>query len=741
MNGDFVTRREFMRLTAGAFALEAASTAGALQATTPSGTASPPAPIGGTDAEMAIAKDWANSLGAASAIAGVRSGGGRLLPDRLKAPFSFTYGGKDSAGLLPGWNYAVKSSRIDSHSQETEAIYLDPATGLQVRVVATSFEDFPAVEWTVFFKNSGTSDTPLLENIQALDTHLQSPDRDPVIHYSRGAMASMDDFMPMNRTLGENGRLHLNAGGGRSSSQTLPFFNLEGKGEGAVMAIGWTGEWAAAFEREHEQQFRVSAGMALTHLVLHPGEEIRTPRILMLFWLGQEQRGHNLLRRFILAHHRPEVAGKPISAPICAPHWGGTSAAKHLENIRQIVAHDLPIEYYWIDAEWFGVSEWWRNPGNWKPRSDLYPEGFKPISDLLHASGRKLLLWFEPERVCEGTPWYTEHAEWLLAVPKERKVYRGFGAEGDREVAMSDPRWVPNESGRNQIQENDKLFNLAIPEARQFLTDFISSKIDEFGLDCFRNDANIAPLEFWRAADEPDRQGITEIRWVEGLYAFWDELRRRHPHLIIDNCASGGRRIDLETIGRATPLSRTDFVGNVIANQCHSHGLLRWVPLNNTGIDLSTHNEYKIRSTMTAGLDAGLFSTGDNPQGITDYTNFPFAEVKKSLDRYREVQKYFYGDFYPLTEYTQTEDAWMAYQLDLPGEGEGLLVVLKRPLSRLTRGQFPLSALEPGSYYETTDLDSGEKKSFTGQELMERGMSVSLLAQPDSALFRYRRKA
>ncbi len=72
---------------------------------------------------------------------------------------------------------------------------------------------------------------------------------------------------------------------------------------------------------------------------------------------------------------------------------------------------------------------------------DLYPQGFKPISDLLHSAGRKLLLWFEPERVCEGTPWYTEHSEWLLEVPKDKRVYRGFGAQGDWDVPTSDPRW------------------------------------------------------------------------------------------------------------------------------------------------------------------------------------------------------------------------------------------------------------------------------------------------------------
>jgi alpha-galactosidase len=61
-------------------------------------------------------------------------------------------------------------------------------------------------------------------------------------------------------------------------------------------------------------------------------------------------------------------------------------------------------------------------------------------------------------------------------------------------------------------------------------------------------------LPFWQATDEPDRPGMAEVGFVEGLYAMWDELRARHPHLAIDHCASGGRRIDLETVRRSYAL-------------------------------------------------------------------------------------------------------------------------------------------------------------------------------------------
>ena len=77
----------------------------------------------------------------------------------------------------------------------------------------------------------------------------------------------------------------------------------------------------------------------------------------------------------------------------------------------------------------------------------------------------------------------------------------------------------------------------------------------------------MAPLDFWRGNDPPDRQGMTEIRYIEGLYALWDEPRGRHPGLLIDDCASGGRRIDLEMISRSVA-PRSSVLGGVSSRMC-----------------------------------------------------------------------------------------------------------------------------------------------------------------------------
>jgi len=146
-------------------------------------------------------------------------------------------------------------------------------------------------------------------------------------------------------------------------------------------------------------------------------------------------------------------------------------------------------------------------------------------------------------------------------------------------------------------------------------------------------------------------------------------------------------------------------------------------------------------AAWTSGLSYGLFTSGDAPQAKADFARFPFTAVRKSIEQYRSVQEYFYGDYYPLSEYTQASDGWMAYQFDLPDKGEGFVVVLKRQFSNYRQASFPLTALREDAVYEITNLDSGENKTLTGSELIDKGLEASLLNQPDSALLRYRRKS
>ncbi len=618
--------------------------------------------------------------------------------------FSFQYDGSSSASLLGHWSRKTDERAPGEHSTRRDLAYLDPVTGLEIRVEAERFTDFPAVEWVITLANHSATNTPILENIEALDAALPVPTSgEATLHWAKGGVASFDDFAPETTVLRDGQKRRFQPGGGRSSNEVLPFFNLQGPEGGVVAAVGWSGEWAAEFACEHGGQVSLKAGLARTHLRLLPGETIRTPKMLLLFYQGDRWRGQNLLRQFILAHHRPLRGGQPMVAPVTCGNWGGTSADVHLDNIRQFIQHQLPIEYYWIDAEWYGHGDWASNVGNWRVKPDLYPAGFKPLSDALRASGRELMLWFEPERVIKGTEWYKEHTGWML-----------------------------------DIGGNTVLLNLGNPQARQFVTDFISDRIDEFGLGCYRQDFNMDPLPYWQAADAPDRQGITESKHIEGLYAFWDALLKRHPNLLIDNCASGGRRIDLETVGRATPFWRTNGPRDPIAHQCHTYGLMPWVPLSATSQDREG-DDYEFRSSMCSALCINWVHSGDGPSGRLP-KDFPFAWAKTTLDQYLQLRQFYYGDYYPLTSYSQSADVWMAYQLDGPAPGKGLVVALRRPESPYRSARLGLHGLDAGASYRVTNLDSKQQVTDSGSALMRDGLEVVLPGKPGSALLLYERQ-
>jgi alpha-galactosidase len=630
--------------------------------------------------------------------------------------FSFRCRGTNSAAFLRLWQPRMQDQREPAQAslppeggapaaqdRHWETAWRDPAGGLEIRLEGVRLGDFPAVEWVVHLTNTQDTNTPLLEAIQALDAILPVPTAGrAVLHWAKGAVASFDDFAPQQTVLQPGAKVRFQPGGGRSSSQVMPFFNIEGAGGGIVAAVGWSGEWAAEFACDQRGQVAMKAGLDHTHLVLHPGETIRTPRMLLLFYEGDHWRGQNLLRQFLLSHHRPKRGGQPLVAPITCGNWGGTSAEVHLDNIRKIIGHELPIDYYWIDAEWFGRGGWPVNVGNWAVKQDLYPEGFKPLSQMLRQSGRELMLWFEPERVYKGTPWHQAHREWLT-----------------------------------DIGGDNLLFDLGNPAARKFLTDFISEKVREFGLGCYRQDFNMDPLAYWHAADTPDRQGISEIRHIEGLYAFWDELLERNPGLIIDNCASGGRRLDIETLGRATPFWRTDGPRDAIAHQCHTYGLLAWVPLSATSQD-RVGDDYEFRSSMCSSLCLNWWVSGDAPaERIPE--DFPFAWAKSTLDQYLKIRQFYYGDYYPLTSYSQGGDVWMAYQLDRPDLGRGMVVVLRRPESPYESARFPLSGLDAHASYRVSNLDTQEQDLWTGGQLLGQGLDVILKKRSGSACLVYER--
>ena len=100
-----------------------------------------------------------------------------------KSPaFSFTYDRAPSAQLLTRWRCHVGPSRQLGTALRRSRSRLDPAAGLEVIAEVTTYEDFPAIEWVLSFRNSGEEATPLLEDIRAADFRITDGRANWILH-------------------------------------------------------------------------------------------------------------------------------------------------------------------------------------------------------------------------------------------------------------------------------------------------------------------------------------------------------------------------------------------------------------------------------------------------------------------------------------------------------------------------------------------------------------------------------
>jgi len=622
--------------------------------------------------------------------------------------FSFLYNGLPSQRLLGGWTSNTTEAMLDSNRWQVTTVYSDPVTDLKVTCQATEYTDFSAAEWVLAFENDGGQVSPVIEQVNVANLTLsRGTGGEFSLDSADGCSALVTDFQPHQTTLTTNMQLSFAPTGGRSSADTaFPYFNVvKPEGGGEFLAVGWSGQWSARFTRDSSTNLGVQAGMQFTHLTLNPGEKIRTPSILVLDYKGSRMDGHNLFRRLLRAHYTPRPGGQEPATPIAASPAGyigfnNATESTMIQAITNIACNRFPVDTFWIDAGWFPATNSWEfGTGNWSADPARFPHGMKPVADAAHANGMKFLLWFEPERVMPGTALYTSHPGWLLS-----------GNDTIGGVACY-------------------LLNLGNPAALTWAETNFAAFITNNDIDIFRIDFNMPPLNYWTNNDSPSRQGMTEIRYITGLYSFLDYLQSNVPSLLIDNSSAAGHRLDLEMTRRSVPLLRTDYLWDPVGAQSMEYALSLWLPYQGQGG--VTYDLYAFRSGMG---DTAVYAF--NYGALTDPW---WAAGAAAVEQYKAVKQYFLGDFYPLTPYSVSNNVWLAYQFDRPDLGQGLVQAFRRSSAAGAALSLPLCALEPNARYAISNFDASEVTYDYGSNLLGRGLTVSIGSQPGAALITYQK--
>lgn len=601
---------------------------------------------------------------------------------------------------------------------------------LEVDCERRLFSASACVEWSLRLRNTGAVDTAQLGELRSLDLVLSPPsgERKATIHAVRGCGNGDQPFALEAIALERGATWRIDNPSGGKTWWYLPFLNLDLGGRGLFCALGWPGRWTLAVERRDDGALHLTGGIERADLSLHQGEAISLPTVLVMFWDGDRIDAHNRFRQHIVQFHSPTCNGEPAPDLLACATWGGMKTHNHLRLIDALQKQQATFDCYWIDAGWYGTAhetdeyqclkteDWFFHVGDWQPNTLVHPNGLKPISDAAHAAGMKFLLWFEVERAIESSPWVQAHPDWY------------FATRNTTTLCERTCHW--------------RVFNFGNPEARQAMTDLIARLIEENGIDVFRQDCNVGLSECWDTHDTPGRIGMAEIRYVEGLLAFWDALKHRFPHLLFDLV----QRRDLASISRSLDMSRSDheFLPHTdsISSQAAQYGLSHWTPLSGTGVPYHPGEDYVYLSGLSSSFAMAIFpSIGYEAVCVEPPADYPWDWLQRILAMHRQARLLFRGDFYPLLEHVHSNQCWGATQYHRGDLGEGMLLAFRRPASPFVSADFRLHALDLTATYELTDIATGRKRCVMGNELTEKGLRIELVTAPTGQLVFYRQVA
>ncbi len=467
------------------------------------------------------------------------------------------------------------------------------------------------------------------------------------------------------------------------------------------MALAFSGNTKTVVEQTQYGATLVQLGVndADLEIALAAGETFTTPDVVATYTdQGLDALSQNL-------HDYGRSLMNPVVRPVLYNSWEATNFAVTCDGQRALArkAAQLGAELFVVDDGWFGrrnpesngvifdgLGDWWVDPVK-------FPDGLTPLIDEVHALGMRFGIWVEPEMVNPKTDLYAAHPEW---------IYHEEGREPD--------------TARGQF-----VLNLTLPEVREFVLSTLDDLLSSNPIDYVKWDANRPMSQVGAARD-------VWYRHIEALYDIVREIKRRHPGVLIEACASGGGRIDFGALAAFDDFwtsDNTDALDRLEIHRTYSlvyppQAMRAWVTdvpnfLSQRSIPLS----FRFHSAMTGTLGVGCDLTEMSDEELELSAEFvrQYKELRPLMQRWHRLENPSSND-YRLFQYSS---------------GAGAVLFAFLPASRLghTATTVRLRGLDPAAGYRFT-LDWADHE-VSGAYLMNRGVRLWLQGDYASTIVRF----
>lgn len=395
----------------------------------------------------------------------------------------------------------------------------------------------------------------------------------------------------------------------------IPFFCLQNRMNGTVMCaqLGFSGAYTFTFQNCSVYggtclSYSADVGATAPVLVLDPQEAFETPRMHVCVIPGSPDDAFNEMNDHFRIFNREFEKTCVLESGI-GPEVD-MSQEMVLAGIDRAAA--FGAEVFYLDASWYapprGEEDWSGFCGTWEPEECRYPIGIEGIRDYARSKGLKFGLWVDCEKIGpRSVLWDAEYP------PKLVGYDGGYTIDGASRVA-----------------------DISVPEGLKWAEDTICGLIERYDLDFFRLDSGA-----YSFASVMDHAGIPEnrdLRYYANWYALFKRLRKKYPHVIFQNCAGGGARIDA---GMLQPMSNTWITDQQVAPMSYRviNGCSMLLPMEYMVRGIGGQNVH-VAATLDFQLNVARFGNPVFSYHIPEWVSMNEAQadkIKRMLRTYKEV--------------------------------------------------------------------------------------------------------
>ena len=530
------------------------------------------------------------------------------------------------------------------------------------------------------------------------------------------------EFMLQTRAM-TPGAFFVESRKGVTSHQSNPWIAMSrsttGEESGPVWfgALGWSGSWRINVEMDAMGGVHATAGYNPFdfNYRLKPGERLASP----VFYAGFSNEGFGGASRIFHRYQREKIlpnAPAPRLRPVLYNSWEATffDVTEAGQMALAEKAASIGVERFVVDDGWFGARNSDKTGlGDWVVNGKKFPNGLGPLIKHVNGLGMQFGLWVEPEMVNPDSELYRAHPDWVINFPGRQRS-----------------------QARNQL-----VLNLARKDVCEYLLKVLDDLVSGNNIAYLKWDHNRTWSEPGWPEVAPDEQQRLYVAYVENLYRLLAELRRRHPKLEIESCASGGGRVDLGIMKLTEQVwtsDNTDPYDRLLIQDGFSHAyapavMMAWVTDAPNFVNKRvTSLQYRFLSAMQGGLGIGA--------NLKHWNQEDFATARRLVEQYKGIRSTVQlGNLYRLVSPGNGSPRSATMSVSQDRKQAVLFAFLHSSMMRCAQPMIQLRGLDPNAVYALRAIAGaaapGTPAQASGAYWMGRGLKAALEGDFQAAAF------